>query len=189
MHRLRRDDGFTLVELIVSSMLFSLVTLVAGGIFVGTLSAQQSVSAVTTSTTDAQLAGTSIDQGIRNSTGFDLTSADGGADQLLVAHVAGSGTVLEWTCRAWYYDSSGGGSIRTTTAANGTHIAAPPASALATWTLLADGVEPVTGTTILSEAGATLSVAFHSTATGNQPIEIAFASSPLGGVTGDASCY
>lgn len=189
MRALRRDGGFTFTEMIVSAMLFSLVSLVAGGILVGTLSAQESVSAVTTSTTDGQLAASSIDQGIRNSTGFELLPADGGADQMLIAHVAGSGATLSWACRAWYFDSAGDGSIRTTSVASGTHISAPTASQLSTWALLADGVVPLTGSTIFSEAGATLSVEFDSLATGNPPIEIAFATAPLGGVTGDTACF
>ena len=182
-----RDDGFTLTEMLVASALFSLVILVAGGIFLGQFRAQQQVSAVTSTTTDAQLAGTTIDTGIRNSSGFELTAA--GSDQMLVARVAGTGTTLQWTCRAWYYSSSAG-TIRTTSTTPGTPVAVPTASQLATWTLLVDGVLPRTGATIFSANGATVAVAFNAT-TGDdyRPVAISFSSSPLAGVTENTTCY
>ncbi|MES1169488.1 MAG: type II secretion system protein, partial [Leifsonia sp.] len=130
LNRARRDDGFTLTEMIVASALFSMVILVAGGIFLGQFRAQQQVSAVTSTTTNAQLAGSTIDDGIRNSSGFKLTAS--GADQLLVARVAGSGTTLQWTCRAWYYSASAQ-TIRTTSTTPGTPVAVPTAAQLATW--------------------------------------------------------
>jgi prepilin-type N-terminal cleavage/methylation domain-containing protein len=183
----RRDDGFTLTEMLVASALFSLVILVAGGIFLGQFRAQQQVTAVTSTTTDAQLAGTTIDTGIRNSSGFDLTPS--GSDQLLVARVAGGGTTLQWTCKAWYYSASAD-TIRTTSTTPGTPVAIPTASQLSTWTLLVDGVQPRTGSTIFSESGATLSVDFNAT-TGEdyRPVAISFSSSPLAGVTENTTCY
>jgi prepilin-type N-terminal cleavage/methylation domain-containing protein len=185
--RARRDDGFTLTEMLVASALFSLVILVAGGIFLGQFRAQQQVSAITSTTTDAQLAGTTIDNGIRNSSGFKLTAA--GSDQMLVARVAGGGATLQWTCQAFYYSSSAH-TIRTTTATPGTPMAVPTASQQSTWTLLVDGVMPRAGTTIFSASGAKLSVSFNAT-TGEdyRPVAITFSSSPLAGVTENTTCY
>ncbi|WP_309709701.1 prepilin-type N-terminal cleavage/methylation domain-containing protein [Pseudolysinimonas sp.] len=187
IRRLRRDDGFTLTELIASSMLFSLVVLVAGSIFVGQFSAQQQVSAVTTSTTDAQLAGTTIDTGIRNSSGFELTAV--GSDQMLVARVAGGGTTLQWVCRAWYYSASAD-TIRMTSSTPGTPVAAPTASQLETWTLLVDGVHPASGTTIFTDDGDRVTVSFRAdTDEDNQPVAIELSSAPLAGVTENTTCY
>jgi len=185
--RVRRDDGFTLPEMIVASALFSLVILVAGGIFLGQFRAQQQVSAVTSTTTNAQLAGSVIDDGIRNSSGFKLTAS--GSDQLLVARVAGSGTTLQWTCRAWYYSASAH-TIRSTSTTPGTPITIPTAAQLAAWTLLVDGVQPRTGTTIFSTSGATVSIAFNAT-TGStyKPVAISISTSPLAGVTENSTCY
>jgi len=100
----RADAGFTLIEMLVACALFSLVILVAGGIMMGQFSAQGQVSAVTSTTTDAQLAGNSIDAGIRNSSGFKLSAV--GADQFLVARVAGAGAALVRHCTAWYYSAA-----------------------------------------------------------------------------------
>lgn len=187
MNAARREDGFTLTEMIVASAIFSLVILVAGGIFLGQFRAQQQVSAVTSTTTDAQLAGTSIDEGIRNSSGFKLTAVTGG--QFLVARVAGGGSTLQWTCRAWFYSSTSH-TIRTKTATPGTPMAAPTAAQLATWTLVVDGVQPRTGTTVFSASGANVTVSFNAT-TGDdyRPVAIEFSSSPLAGVTENSTCY
>jgi prepilin-type N-terminal cleavage/methylation domain-containing protein len=187
LRRLRRDDGFTLTELIASSVLFSLVTLTAVSIFLGQFSAQQQVSAITTATTEAQLAGTTIDTGIRNSSGFELTAVS--ADQLLVARVAGGGATLQWVCRAWYYSASAD-TIRMTSTTPGTPVAAPTASQLETWTLLADGVTPTSGTTIFSASGDLLTVSFRAkTDDDNKPVAIELSSAPLAGVTETTTCY
>jgi prepilin-type N-terminal cleavage/methylation domain len=186
LRRLRRDEaGFTLTELLVASALFALVVLVAGSIFLGLFSAQRQVTAITSTTTDAQLAGTAIDAGVRNSSGFKLTTV--GADQLLVARVAGSGATVQWTCRAWYYSSSAR-TIRMHDSAAA--VAAPTATQLASWTLLVDGVKPATGPTIFSAAGATLTVRFRAdTDDTNRPVAIEFSSAPLAGVTENSTCY
>ncbi len=187
LRRLRRDEGFTLTELLVSSALFSLVVLVAGSIFIGQTSAQQQVSAITGATVDAQLAGTTIDAGIRNSTGFELTPT--GSDQLLVARVAGRADSLQWTCRAWYYSASER-SIRMHSSTPGTPPTAPSPTQLATWTLLADGVYPTSGTTIFTASGDTLTVSFRAeTDEDNRPVAIELSSAPLAGVTENATCY
>jgi len=182
-----RDEGFTLTEMLVASALFSLVLLVAGGVFLGQFQAQQQVSAVTSTTTDAQLAGTTIDDGIRNSSGFELTAT--GSDQMVVARVAGGGTTLAWTCQAWYY-SAVAGTIRSTSTTPGTPVAVPTSSQLSTWALLVDGVVPRTGSTIFGVGGDTLTVAFNvTTGESYRPVAISFSSSPLAGVTETTSCY
>jgi len=185
--RLRREDGFSLTEMLVAAALFALVVFVAGGIFIGQAAAQRQVSAVTSATTDAQSAGNAIDGGIRNSTGFKLRTV--GTDQFLVARVAGTGATLQWECRAWYYSSSAG-TIRSTTATPGTPMSPPTATALESWILLVDGVTPRTGSTIFSDSGATLTVAFNAvTGEGAQPVAISFSTSPLAGVTENSTCY
>ncbi len=183
----RRDAGFTLTEMMVASALFSLVTLVAVGILIGTVTTGQRVNAVATATTNAQLVGASIDRGILNSTGFEVTTTAAG--ELLVARVAGGASALQWTCYAWYYDAAGDGSIRTKTAApGGPLIVAPSATELASWSLLLERVEP-RGSAVFSAAGDTLTVAFDAVVDDNQPVAIEFATAPLPGVTEDASCY
>lgn len=175
------DEGFTLVELLVATLLFGLVGIVIASIFISTLNVQQTVSGVSTSTNTAQSAASNIDNGIRNASGFSLTATSG--DQLLVARVAGAGSSLTWTCRAWYYSSSAG-TIRTTSGPVGTKIVAPTSSALAAWTLLTGSVTPRSGSTIFTDVdGVTLAVAFDVTGAGKK-VAMQFSSSrPIGVAT------
>lgn len=184
--RLRDDRGFTLMEMLVASALFALVIFVAGGIFIGQTNAQRQVSAITSTTSSAQLAGSAIDSGIRNASGFKLTAS--GSDQLLVARVAGGGSTLQWTCQAWYYSASAH-TISTHASTPGTPVTVPTAAQLTTWTLLVSGVSARSGSTIFTAAGATLSVSFNATPANNRAVAIAFSSSPLAGVTESTTCY
>lgn len=181
---LRRDDrGFTLIELLASSLLFAVIFTVIGSIFISLVRTQESVETTTQTTNVGQLAARSVDDGIRNSSGFQLTAV--GADQLLTARTASSGTTLTWSCIAWYYAAAGDGSIRTSTSS--TAIAAPSAAQLSTWTLLIDGVEPRVGSTVFTVDGTRLAVAFDALADGQNPTAIEFSVAPPPGIT-ETSC-
>lgn len=174
----RGDGGFTLIEMMVAALLFTLVGIVVGGIFISSLRAQQTVTGVSTSTNTAQSAATSIDNGIRNASGYQLSAA--GPDQLLVARVAGSGSSLTWSCVAWYYSSSQG-TIRTTRGAVGTKITTPTSSQLATWTVLTTAASPRSGSTIFTDVdGTSVTVSFDVTGAGKK-VAMQFTSSrPIG---------
>lgn len=184
----RDDEGFTLVEMIVASMLFSLVFLLISGVVITTITTQQTVTSVTTSTTDAQLVATTLDTRIRNSSEFQVTDV-GTSDQLLVARVAGSGATMTWSCYGWYYSAADGGSIRMTSTAAGTKITTPSSSQLASWTLLLDGVTPRSGSHIFTATGTQLAVAFNSTVDDNLPIAIDFTTARITGVSEVLACY
>jgi type II secretory pathway pseudopilin PulG len=147
--RLRSDEGFTLVELIVVFVLGVLVLSTVGGIYISTIGVQQLVGGLTRTTTDGQLAGTSIDSGVRNGSEFAITTLPSG-DQLLRVRTLDGTTAGVWHCRAWYFESAGDGAIRTKTVADGTVIAAPTGSELASWTLLVEGIHPSTGSGIFT---------------------------------------
>jgi prepilin-type N-terminal cleavage/methylation domain-containing protein len=182
----RRDEGFSLIELLAASMIFAVIFTVIGSIFVSLIRTQDTVDSVTMSSSTAQLAASSIENGIRNSSEFDLAAV--GADQLLVARTAGSATTLTWYCTAWYYSAAGAGSIRMTTN-SGVAIDAPTTDELATWTLLLEGVQPRTGTTIFSAAGPQLTVSFHATADDHNATAIEFTVVPLTGSSEASTCY
>lgn len=180
------EAGFSLIELMAASMIFAVILTVLGSIFMGLIRTQSTVDSITTSSSTGQLAATSIENDIRNSSEFDLAAV--GADQLLVARTAGSESTLAWYCTAWYYSAAGEGSIRMTTT-SATAIDAPTSTELAGWTLLLEGVEPRTGTTIFSAAGPQLTVAFNATADDHNATAIEFTVIPLSHATEASTCY
>lgn len=141
------DEGFTLMELVVASMLGVIVLLIVGSLLINGLRGQSSVTSITTATNDSQLAASTIQADIRNATAVKTTVI--GSDQFVVARVArGTNTVVTYKCVAWYYSATKD-EIRSTEKA--TAITAPSAGALNNWRLVASSVTPK-GTTVFSAA-------------------------------------
>jgi type II secretory pathway pseudopilin PulG len=184
MKRERTDDGFTLIELIVAASLTVLVILVVGGLMYSGSTTERSVRTVTAATTAGQLAASNVEKSIRNSSAFKVQAV--GADQFLVARIAGSGTALTWTCSAWYF-SAADKTLRTITSS--TAIAQPTVAAQQSWTLLSGGLIPAGGTTVFLAGGSRLTITFQVDA-GTGP-DVAFRSSIASqtGQTGSTPCY
>lgn len=187
MRRTLADQrGFTLVELLVYMVLLILVLAVAGGLLSSTLRHSATIRAVDESSTAAQLAADSIESGIRNSSDFSLTSQPGG-DQMIVARVASTDATLTWSCAAWYY-SVANSSLRMSRSA--TAIVAPTTAELASWTLLVDGVKPISGSEIFTTtAGRRLVIAFNGLAGDHPPVAITTSAFSRAGATGSVSCF
>lgn len=135
-----RDDGLTLVELIVYGLLLVVVLGIVGSIMVSTISIERDVRASSESTTAAQLASQSIVHGVRNGTARELRYV-GDDDQLLRIRTAGSSPgAVQWYCAAWYYSSTNG-TIRSTTSSDDSIGIPVPTGEPTTWTLLAEGIE------------------------------------------------
>src|SRR5690554_6261012 len=95
IHRMQEnEDGLTLPELIIYSLLAVVVLGIVGNILIQSLKIETAVRAVTETTTQAQLGAYAVQTGIRNASDFKVT--DNGSDQLLVARTAGSGATLTW---------------------------------------------------------------------------------------------
>lgn len=182
------DDGFTLVELLVTCLIMGLVFTVVATMFISISSAQRIVTGVTTSTTDAQVAASTIEKSLRNSSEFKLTVPASTTDQLLVARVANQTNTLSWSCQAWYYSSTTG-SIYTTKTADGTKITAPTAMQLQTWPVLVTKVTPRTGTTIFTVDASKVIIAFNATPSGQPSIAIQTTAVKQTGTAEALSCY
>jgi prepilin-type N-terminal cleavage/methylation domain-containing protein len=181
------ERGFTLVELIISSMLLVIVLTIVGAILASTTSTSKTVNSVTTASTAGQLVADSVERGIRNSSDFHLTTPTG-TDQLLVARTAQGGATINWVCEAWYYSSAGGGTIRYTTST--TIIPGAPTMAdLTQWTLLDTGLIPASGTGIFSTTGTALNLAFNGLAGNNPPVTILSSVLSRAGSSGTPACY
>lgn len=181
------DSGFTLMELLVAAGLLVIVITVVGSIMVSLVTTERNVSSVAAGTTGAQVTATAIDERISQSSSFQVTTI--GTDQLLVARVAGRDDDLSWECYAWYYSSSGNGSIRYTTAADGTSISAPTSNQLANWNSLLDGVTRNGITPVFVASGDRLTTTFNARAGNSDPIAIRLTSVGLTGIAEESTCF
>lgn len=191
-NRAGSEEGFTLIELMVSALLIVLVLSVVGGLMVSTTLTERRVRDVTSATNAGQLVARSVTTGIRNSANsvsttapFMLTNPTGN-DQLLVALKIGSAATVTSQCVAWYYSATEH-SVRYKTSA--TAIAAPSAATLATWILLSTGITPFSGTAIFAPRGSKgITLAFKEDA-GTGP-DVVFQSSVTSrtGLTGSVRC-
>jgi type II secretory pathway pseudopilin PulG len=166
MKKLRSDaSGMTLVEVIMTTLLFALVASVAGGLIFTTSLAQRTVDSIVVATTNGQLAADSIETGIRNASAFKVSSPSAG-DQLVIARIPRGTNNVVWNCAAWYFDSRGDGSIRFFESEY--LIAAPSQSQLDGWTVLVSGIDPTAGS-VFTQSGRALEVEFHAFAGNNSP--------------------
>jgi Tfp pilus assembly protein PilW len=181
----KSDTGFTLVELLIYSMLMVLVLAIVGGMIASFTSSSKTVGSITQVSTSGQLAAESVERGIRNASDFRLTNPTG-TDQLLIARTAGGGTDLTWQCAAWYYSASDS-SLRYTTSA--TAIPTPTTADFAHWTLLGSGFGPTSGTAIFSSTGPQLTLAFTIHADGHPPQAFTSTAVSRAGSSGTPACY
>jgi prepilin-type N-terminal cleavage/methylation domain-containing protein len=137
------EEGFTLIELVISAALLAVVMLVVASITIAALKAQTAVRNLGNASNGAQLISRSIGTGIRNSSSFQAGAPDSNG-QLLRARVVAGATGLSWTCRAWYYSATTG-SVYTTSSPLG--LVAAPAGVPAGWIVLATGVALPSGAT------------------------------------------
>ncbi len=172
MRRLMRsaDSGVTLVELMIYAILLGLLISIVSGLLISSSLTERSVRSLTGTASNAQLAADAIETGIRNSTGYQLTAVNA-TTQFLVARVpsGSSATTITYACTAWYY-STGTGVIRTKTSS--TAIAVPDATTAATWTNLANGVTPVSGSTIFGGDTSQLTIAYKGKSGNGFPVSV-----------------
>lgn len=171
----------------VTTVLTLIVMMAVGGLLISMIRTPQAVTARVQASGGAQVAANSIELGIRNSSDFRLTSPQG-ADQLLVARTAQSGSTIVWVCSAWYY-SAADQSIRYVTSPSAIP-AAPTPSDLAAWAVLDTTVTPTSGTGIFTASGAEVMLAFRGAASGQQPDQtITTSAFSRAGSTGSPQCY
>lgn len=149
--RKREDSGFTLVELIVYSVLMIVVLGFAGALFIRMLHEQRQTIAMADANNEAQLVFKQIEFDVRNA---DFAEVRGGGDLLVVrTRVATPGATVSPYCVGYYYDEPSGELRRVQTTGNSatqTALAAATdaarSSATSSWVVLATGVDQV-GTT------------------------------------------
>ncbi|MEO7146377.1 MAG: prepilin-type N-terminal cleavage/methylation domain-containing protein [Terrimesophilobacter sp.] len=179
------ERGITLIELLIYALLLSFVVAIAGGMIFGAVTAAKTVTGMTQNSTNGQLVADSVVTGIRNSSDFQLSTPVGN-DQLLIARRASSGATINWSCVAWYY-SAADKSVRYKISAS--PFLAPTAGELATWTLLANNVQPVSGTAIFSALNERLSMSILGLDGVHRPIDISTSATSRAGASGSMTCF
>lgn len=141
------DDGFTLSEMLVYSMLLLIVILIAGLVLVQTLVTQRDVRALNVASNDGQIAVRQIERSLRNAVQGEIymPSSHGGNLLVVKTRVGEDGSVgANWLCRAWHYDSTSEQLRTITSAATGTPatrgLTAPLDSS--SWNLVMENVVP-----------------------------------------------
>ena len=189
----RQDDGgFTLVELLVGSLLLVLVFVAIGGIMYSSQKTTILVATTTSATSAGQAVINSIETGVRNSENslgmsvpLKLTNPTG-SDQMLTGLVVGKSAAGTAQCDAWYYSATDG-TIRKKVSS--TAIAAPTSSQLHSWSILASGITPISGTTIFTFTTPTVSVAYKVDAGKDPAVPFSSTFASRTGTTGTIACF
>lgn len=104
MSAARRDDGFTLIELVISSALGLLVLLVLGSFFVSSFSAQLTVTNTADAASAAQLLSRQLDAELRSASAIQVVNGSTTRSQLLIARTS-RGSATGYVCTAWRWDA------------------------------------------------------------------------------------
>ena len=181
------EDGVSLVELLIYSVLSVIVLLIVSGLLVNALTTQRTVRDATQASNTGQLVSKSVGQGVRNASAI-WHSAAGVEPELLVVRTAGSGDTPTWSCQAWSFDD---GDVRTRTA---TGLIPTTAASIAAWTLLGSGMEAVSGSPVFTKTGRSVALLVDVDTGEGQPVRISTSSTsrqpvPATGVEVSLPCF
>jgi prepilin-type N-terminal cleavage/methylation domain-containing protein len=139
MTRIRTDNhGFSLIELLISMLLFAVVISIVGSVIISALTADRTVRDVTSSTTNGQLVMNVIEGTVRNSTAVSVMPDGDGVSVFAVARTTAGGSVR---CEAWFYDNEVGTMFQRSSSIS---ITPPsPGSVSSDWTALSAGITPI----------------------------------------------
>lgn len=142
------DQGFTLIELMISTGLTLIVLAITGGILISGLKTQEISRTVTDAANTAQQIVHSVQSGVKNASAITVTSnATTGTQLLLVRTVSSDPNSTAPSCQAWYYTPSNGGAVYTTKTTPAAAITVPTGGPQGVWTILGTGVSPADPTT------------------------------------------
>jgi hypothetical protein len=179
--------GFSLVELLIYSVLSVVVLFIVGGILINSLTVARSVREASEASNAGQLVATSVGHGVRNANEI-WQSAPGIVPQILMVRTVGSEDTPNWRCQAWSYDS---GEIRTTASAAAISTV-QTSDSVESWMLLAEGVQPLivaaVPAPVFTVAGQRVNLALDMSTGEGQPVLISTSSvsrhpfEPIGGL-------
>lgn len=148
--RAEGEGGFTLVELLVASMLLLVVIGITGTLLIRTLTTQNEVRELAAASNEAQVTVSLMERSLRNAASVSIPGAFSGDLLVVKTRLAEDGADPDsWVCRAWYYDEPAERIYLLTAPATGT----PPTQSLAQPLDLA-GWQPVMEGVLRASAGA-----------------------------------
>jgi competence protein ComGC len=154
------DAGFTLIELIVASLLTVLVLIAVGSLLASAGRTEKGTRAATAAATLGQLVARSVTQGVANATAVSVTTNAATGAQLLQARVYSLAASNDPTqgassgvgCQAWYYDPTSGGAVYVKRVFPAAPIAMPSGAPDSTWQLIGNGL----GATVAAATASTV---------------------------------
>lgn len=142
------EQGFTLVELMISTSLTIIVLVITGGILISGLRTQEIARTVTNAANTAQQIVHSVQAGVKNASAITVNSDPvTGTQLLLVRTVSSDPTSTAPSCQAWYYTPANGGAVYTKKTTPAATITVPSGGPQGVWTILGSGVSPADPTT------------------------------------------
>jgi Tfp pilus assembly protein PilW len=183
---MRSESGLTLVELLLYVSLSLVVLMVAGAMLINSTSAGSQVDKTTAASNKGQLIMRSVQSGVRNATQVGLTSS--GGNQLLTVTTSGGLTPVVWSCEAWYFTPTAGGSLYVTRAPATGPIPVPTSATLASWTLLGTGIS-TTGSPVFTAAAGLVNVNLNIDTGNPAPLTLTSPASTLNLVTVGTACF
>lgn len=191
----RAEDGITLVELIVYSVLLVFVLAIAGSILINALQTQREVRAVSTTSNSSQVVLRLFDRTLRNAATVDIPSVHGGTVLVAKTRVAEDGSLgSSWLCRAWHYDSASDELRIISGPATGTPVTAGLGTAVNSsgWHVALSGVLPTPSSPVFAAEGGDGAKIRFDIRTGIDSNRLSFASAaiprPQGTTIGGVSC-
>lgn len=173
-----RDEGFTLIELMISAALGVLILGIAASLLMSMFRTQHTTTDFSGATTTGQLISRSVEEGVRNAAAGPppadsavvndpgvLASTPDSNGELLRARVATgtSGGNVSWQCEAWYYSTA----TQTISVARSSSMIDDPggfswgaghslqpnlSQTGVNWTLLGSNITPASGTSLVFDA-------------------------------------
>lgn len=96
---LRRERGFSIVELAVYIVVLGIISTVISTVVISLFRSEETVSGITSSSNESQIISTVLGNDIRNARAFRVTSNS------VTASVAGGGSTVTWQCVRWVVSS------------------------------------------------------------------------------------
>jgi hypothetical protein len=182
----RSESGLTLVELLLYVSLSLVVLLVAGAMLINSTRAGSQVDRTTAASNTGQLIMRTVQSGVRNATQVGLTAS--GGNQLLTVTTSGGLTPVVWSCEAWYFTPTAGGSLYMLRTPATAPIPAPTSATLGSWTLLGTGIS-VTGSPVFTASAGLVTVNLNVDTGNPSPLALTSPASTLNLVTVGTACF